>query len=133
MAQPTKSPLPGRCRLHKQSTGRDGAVQYWSKLMRSMVFFLSALCWSLALPAAAQAVTCFPVTSEVVSLGENAAKAYAERSLDRGIEKEQDVIASRGEAVGRITREELNCAPFPNLLGADEWRCVGAAKVCVEG
>jgi hypothetical protein len=71
--------------------------------------------------------------SEVVSLGENAAKAYAERSLDRGIEKEQNVIASRGEAVGRITREELNCAPFPNLLGADEWRCVGAAKVCVEG
>jgi hypothetical protein len=98
-----------------------------------MVFFLGALGLSLALPAAAWARPCFPVTSEVVSLGEDSAKAYAERSLDRGIENEQAIIASRGEAVGKITRQELRCAPFPNLLGADEWRCVGAAKVCAKG
>lgn len=78
----------------------------------------------------ASAQTCFPVSSEVVSLGEANARAYAGRSLDGAIAARKSAIESSGNTVGRVTRAELECAPFPNLLGADEWRCTGRARVC---
>lgn len=72
---------------------------------------------------------CMPVKSEVVSLGEKAARFYSERSLGEEIAAEKSRIEASGQAVGRITRQ-MACAPFPNLIGADEWRCTGQAKVC---
>lgn len=73
---------------------------------------------------------CFPVKSEVVSLGEKAARFYAERSLVKAIDEQKGSLESSGGQFGRVTRSALSCKPFPNLIGADEWRCVGEAKVC---
>jgi hypothetical protein len=81
-----------------------------------------------ATPAASQ--TCFPVSREVVSLGEANAQGYADRSLDRAIAARKASIRASGRDVGRITRAKLDCAPYPNVLGADEWRCTGRAQVC---
>ncbi len=79
-------------------------------------------------PAAAR--TCFPVSSEVVSLGEANARSYAGRSLERGIAARKASIQTSGMSVGKVMRGDLDCAPYPNLLGADEWRCTGRARVC---
>lgn len=82
----------------------------------------------LALGGSAQAA-CNPVKSEVVSLGEKAARFYSERSLQEAISAERVRLESVGAAIGPITKS-MDCKPFPNLVGADEWRCVGAGKVC---
>ena len=84
----------------------------------------------LALPAGTARAGCFPVRSEVVSLGEKAARFYAERSLTKAIDDQKGSMESSGSPLSRITKSQLNCQPFPNLIGADEWRCVGEAKVC---
>jgi hypothetical protein len=86
----------------------------------------------LALPAGTARAGCFPVRSEVVSLGEKAARFYAERSLVKAIDEQKGSVESAGDQLGRVTKSELDCQPFPNLIGADEWRCVGAAKVCTQ-
>jgi hypothetical protein len=83
-----------------------------------------------AVPAGIARAGCFPVKSDVVSLGEKAARFYAERSLAKAIEEQKGSVESSGSQLGRITKAELSCQPFPNLIGADEWRCVGEAKVC---
>lgn len=72
---------------------------------------------------------CMPVKSEVVSLGEKAARFYSERSLGEEIAAETRRLEATGKAIGRVTKQ-MACAPFPNLIGADEWRCTGEAKVC---
>ncbi len=85
----------------------------------------------LAMNALAQSgVICFPIETEIVSLGEKNARAYATRSLDRNIEERETVLKSTGFEVTRVARKDLECAPFPNLLGADEWSCTGTARVC---
>lgn len=73
---------------------------------------------------------CFPVKSEVVSLGEKAARYYADRSLAKAIDEQKGSAESSGVQIGRVVRSDLACAPFPNLIGADEWRCTGEAKLC---
>ncbi len=84
----------------------------------------------IATPGAAAAQTCFPVKSEVVSLGQENAEVYTGRSLDRAIAARTEMIEASGREVGNVTREDLECAPYPNLIGADEWRCAGRAVVC---
>ena len=84
----------------------------------------------LALAAGDARAGCFPVRSEVVSLGEKAARFYAGRSLAKAIDEQKASMETSGTAVGRIARSELSCKPFPNLIGADEWRCTGEAKLC---
>lgn len=76
---------------------------------------------------------CFPLKSEVVSLGEAAARAYAQRSLEKAVEDETRRIKGSGGEIGRVAKKTLDCKPFPNILGADEWRCVGEATVCSKG
>lgn len=78
----------------------------------------------------ADAQTCFPVDSDVVSLGEANAQAYADKSLDRAIAARKTAIESSGSSVEKVMRTDLDCAPYPNLIGADEWRCKGRARVC---
>lgn len=100
--------------------------------MKSIGIFLIFLFFSVTVSAPASAA-CFPVKTEIVSLGEKSARSYAERSLTQHIENEKQMIASTGAEIGRIAKGEMSCKPFPNLLGADEWRCVGEASVCTKG
>ncbi len=72
---------------------------------------------------------CMPVNSDVVSLGEKAARFYSQRSLTNAIASERERLQSVGMTSGKVA-SQMNCKPFPNLIGADEWRCVGEAKVC---
>jgi hypothetical protein len=74
---------------------------------------------------------CNPVKSDVVSVGEKAARFYSERSLQKAIADEKDRLVATGAALGPVTKT-MDCKPFPNLIGADEWRCVGAGKVCAK-
>lgn len=97
-------------------------------MMRIGLLITAAIAIAI-LPCVAEA-GCNPVKSEVVSLGEKPARAYATRSLDKGIEEEKQTITSTGRQIGRIVKKDLTCKPFPNLIGADEWRCVGEARVC---
>jgi hypothetical protein len=106
---------------------------------------LKALCssiegWAMRFPAVALCVAlvgftgaahadCTPVNSEVVSLGEKAARFYSDRSLTGAIESEKRRIEAVGAKPGKIT-QSMECAPYPNLIGADEWRCAGKGKVC---
>lgn len=75
---------------------------------------------------------CRPVTADIVSLGEKAARFYAQRSLDKGVEEETRSLESTGAKVGKITKAPLECKFFPNVIGMDEWRCTGSAKVCTK-
>jgi hypothetical protein len=84
----------------------------------------------LAMPGSALAARCLPAESDVVSLGEKAARVYAERSLDTSIAQRQQLLETMGETAPGAINKNLDCKPFPNVLGADEWRCVGSAKVC---
>lgn len=101
-----------------------------------MLRFVCLLAASLTVAAGAftsppaSAKTCFPVETEVVSLGEANARAYAKRSLDREIERRERSLETSGRGVGKVSRGEFDCAPYPNLLGADEWQCAGSARVC---
>jgi hypothetical protein len=90
-----------------------------------------AVCLSGAVAGSARA-GCFPVKSDVVSLGEVAARFYAQRSLDRSVDGERERVESTGAAVGRVVKKELSCKPYPNLIGANEWRCLGEARVCTK-
>ena len=92
---------------------------------------LLAVSLSLLAGAGTAEATCMPVPSEVVSHGEKAARFYSERSLKRGIEAEQRRLGSIALTPVKVTKT-LTCVPYPNLLGADEWRCVGDAKVCAQ-
>jgi hypothetical protein len=94
-------------------------------------FFIACLICA-ALPAASAQAGCLPVKAEVVSLGEKAARFYTERSLIKHIDEEKRAVESSGREIGRIVKGELACAPYPNLIGADEWRCTGEAKVCTK-
>ncbi len=80
--------------------------------------------------ATAQARLCMPVSTEVVSLGEANARAYAARSLDRAVAEQKSALKSSGRQIATTRRDELSCAPFPNIIGADEWKCTGSARVC---
>jgi hypothetical protein len=82
-----------------------------------------------ASPTLAQ-TRCFPINSDVVSLGETNARSYASASLERNIKEQETLMKVTGFVVTGVTRNELECAPFPNVLGIDEWRCTGAARVC---
>jgi len=96
-----------------------------------MRYRLSAVIAVLLISATpATAKTCFPVAAEVVSLGEANARAYTERALEREIAQRKGSLEASGTTVGRVTQKELDCAPYPNLIGADEWRCAGEARVC---
>jgi hypothetical protein len=94
--------------------------------MRILIVFVALL----IVPSVAHAAKCFPARSDVVSLGEKAARAYSEASLDDSISQQRQLLDSLGEKAPAAVRKTLDCKPFPNVLGADEWRCVGSAKVC---
>lgn len=96
-----------------------------NRLAFLLAAFLLPICCSTAHAG------CTPLGSEVVSIGERAARFYSERSLNQAIEDEKRRLEASGMRPGAITRD-MNCKPFPNLIGADEWRCVGEAKVCIE-
>ena len=57
----------------------------------------------LALPAGIARAGCFPVKSEVVSLGEKAARFYAERSLVKEIDEQKGSVESSGSQLGRVS------------------------------
>ena len=99
--------------------------------MRSILVLPAVLIGALVYPAMASAV-CFPVKTDIVSLGEKSARFYAERRLSENIEDQKSVLKSAGSAQSRVVKRELSCKPFPNVLGADEWRCIGQAKVCTK-
>jgi hypothetical protein len=106
-------------------------MRSWSKSMRSSRFLVYSCVFSALMAGTAQA-GCFPVDSDVVSLGEKAARFYGERSLMKAIDERKTSVEASGNAVGKVTKDELTCKPFPNLIGADEWRCVGKGKVCTK-
>ena len=98
--------------------------------MKFPAYLAGAAVCAICATATANAGTCFPAASDVVSLGEAAARAYAERSLDKHVEEKKQLITTRGESVGDIRGRQMDCKPFPNVLGADEWQCIGTARVC---
>jgi hypothetical protein len=99
--------------------------------MKLDVYFIGIIVFGVWLSGPASAA-CFPVTSDVVSLGEKSARSYAERSLDRNIENKKRMISSTGAEIGPVRNREMSCKPFPNVLGADEWQCLGKARVCTK-
>ncbi len=94
-----------------------------------MKFAAVALSAALILFSGAAKADCTPVKSEVVSLGEKAARWYSERSLTNAIDDEKRRIEATGIKLGPVSKA-MKCVPYPNLIGADEWRCVGEGKVC---
>lgn len=88
---------------------------------------------ALMLIASAQAshgARCTPLDADVVSLGEPAARFYAERSIRMKMDNERRLIEGSGGVVGRVVEPELDCKFFPNIVNMDEWRCTATAKVC---
>lgn len=73
---------------------------------------------------------CYKVKAEVVSLGEEVTKSYAERNITREIEDEKETLEATGKTVSKVVGPAYECKPYPNLIGADEWTCTGTAKVC---
>lgn len=100
------------------------------KHTRMLTVAAAGLAAFLATPAAAD---CRPLKSDVVAVGQNSTRGYAERSLQRAIDAEKDSITSSGLKIARVTKPIITCKRFPNLIGADEWRCLGEAKVCTKG
>lgn len=96
--------------------------------MRIVAFFL--LLWALPMTASSVLANCMPVKSDVVSLGERLTRSYAQRRLDEEKAAMQSSIEASGAKITRIGDSKVDCAPFPNLIGADEWRCIGSAKIC---
>lgn len=76
--------------------------------------------------------TCHPVSVDVVSLGEKAARVYGERSLAREIAEQRRTLTYARPDNVRIVRQPLECRYFPNIIAADEWRCTGSAKLCTD-
>lgn len=97
--------------------------------MRRLILILS-----FALPGVAQAAAyqCTPLDTDIVSLGEKAARFYAMRSLNGKIEEEKTSMVRQGYVVGAVTPPKLDCKFFPNVINMDEWRCTGKAKVCTK-
>jgi hypothetical protein len=95
--------------------------------MKLLIGAAGAVCFAIGSSIAHAA--CMSVSSDVVSLGEKAARFYSERSLATAIAGERERLQVVGMATGKISKA-MDCKPFPNLIGADEWRCVGQAKVC---
>ncbi len=87
-----------------------------------------------ALPGVAQAgvYQCTPLDTDIVSLGEKAARYYAMRSLNGKIEEEKALMVRQGFEVGAVTPPKLDCKFFPNVINMDEWRCTGTARVCTK-
>ena len=83
----------------------------------------------LVMGASAAHAACMPLSSDVVSLGKKSARSYSERNLAAAIAGERDRLKSEGLTSAKVTKA-IDCKPYPNLIGADEWRCVGEAKVC---
>lgn len=100
----------------------------WYRLLFAVTVVLAAVC-TLS-PGIAGARVCFPVSTDVVSLGEDRARIYAAHSLDRAIAHQKSALKSSGRNLAKTRRDELSCAPFPNIIGADEWKCTGSARVC---
>lgn len=90
---------------------------------------LSMAAVSIATSAGA---TCYPIKTDVVSLGEAAARHYAAESMKRAIEEKRASLTASGHKISRVTAGELSCVHFPNVLGADEWRCTALSKVCTQ-
>ncbi len=67
----------------------------------------------LALPAGIARAGCFPVKSEVVSLGEKAARFYAERSLAKAIEEQKGSVESSGSQLGNVTKSRAEMPALP--------------------
>lgn len=97
--------------------------------MKKVSILAGAAVCMMALTGSAWA-DCRAVNADIVSLGEKAARYYAQRSLDKGVEDETRSLESTGAKVGKITKAPLDCKFFPNVIGMDEWRCTGQAKVC---
>lgn len=75
-------------------------------------------------------VTCFPLNADVVSLGEATARNYTVRRIETIVAEHERMLEATGRELTRTIRNEPDCAPFPNLIGADEWRCTATARVC---
>jgi hypothetical protein len=75
---------------------------------------------------------CMPLKADVVSLGEKPARYYAERSINAQIESEKETAGATGRTVTSVSEPVYDCKPFPNILGADEWRCTAVARVCAK-
>lgn len=98
--------------------------------MRIVAFFL--LLAALPMTVTNVLANCMPVKSDVVSLGEAVTRSYATRRLEEEKTALQRSIEASGAKITRIGDSKVDCAPFPNLIGADEWRCIGGAKICVK-
>lgn len=99
--------------------------------MRVVNLFAVTAC-STALFAGSALADCRPLGSDVVAIGKQSAYRYSERSLRKAVESEKESIVSSGSKVGKVTKLVITCTPYANLIGADEWRCIGTAKVCVK-
>lgn len=99
--------------------------------MRIVNFVAVTVCANALISGAALA-DCRPLSSDVVAIGKKNAYQYSERSLRKAIESEKESIISSGAKVAKVTKQTITCKPFNNILGADEWRCIGDAKVCVK-
>ena len=86
---------------------------------------------AMCLTASAAHADCTPLKSDVVSLGQKAARFYSERSLTTAIDGERARLQATGSGAAKVTKA-MDCKPYPNLIGADEWRCIGEAKVCAK-
>lgn len=93
---------------------------------------LALMACSTVLFAGTAYADCRPLSSDVVAIGKQNAYRYSERSLRKAVESEKESIVSSGSKVGKVSKLAVTCQPFANLIGADEWRCIGAAKVCVK-
>jgi hypothetical protein len=100
--------------------------------MKHNALFTIAAAGLAAMLAAPAAADCRPLKTDVVGLGEKSPRGYAGRNLQKAIEAEKDSITVSGGKAGRVTKPTITCKPFPNLIGANEWRCVGEAKVCTK-
>lgn len=83
----------------------------------------------LGLCAVSAHAECNALSSDVVSLGEKSARFYSGRSLTKAIDDERRRLETIGLVSGKVS-QSMDCKPYPNVIGADEWRCVGQAKVC---
>lgn len=92
---------------------------------------IAAACLAIAFTTPAAAADCRPVKSDVVGLGQQSARSYSEKALQREIDGTVSSAEASGGKVARPIKRTMVCKPFTNVLGADEWECFGAAKVCV--
>lgn len=99
-------------------------------MYKRVIFICAALAMAVLGQLLPVSATCYPVSVDIVSLGRSAAQHYGEKNLTRRIKHKKAVLAAAGRQIARVFRDGFSCAPFPNILGADEWRCTGEARVC---